>query len=97
MLNKSALAGPIWACDGDQKARGLQPSADKPHAIGKQVRYQPQWISHKACLPRLRLNLREERVQALAGTRLDDAYFECAKEEFPGELFRCGPTQLLNE
>jgi hypothetical protein len=82
MLNKSALASPIWAHHGDQEARGLRPSADKPHAIGKQNCYQPQWISHKARSPRLRLNLREERVQVPAGTCLDDAYLECAKEEF---------------
>jgi hypothetical protein len=84
ILNKSAFAGAIRAHYGDEQAGGLQPSANKTHAIGKQVRYQPQWISCEACLPRLVLNLCEERVQSFGGTRLNDAYLECAKEDFTG-------------
>ena len=84
MLNKCVLTGPVWAHDSDKKTGRLRPSPNEPYDIGKQVHYQPQRISHKTCSPRLRLNLREERVQATAVARLDNAYLKCAQEKFTG-------------
>ena len=84
MLYKSVLNCPVWTHDRDKKTRRVRPSTNKPYEIGKQIRCQPQWISHKTCLPRPSPTFREEGVQATAFARVDDTYLHCAQQNLTG-------------
>ena len=84
MLYKRALAGSVWAHNNDEETTGLQPSPNAPHAVGKQVGYQPQWISDKARLPRFGPDLRKERIHTPPGACLDHSCAQFTEEELTG-------------